>query len=303
MGKEYYELGDKAIESKFDSLAGVPKRDHNLDYKSMLKHVLYKDEKILLEIAQSRLESLSPVLLVATNKRLIIVYPSFWGRVLGFGLLNPNTFAIIPYKYIIGVSISKGKILSSIKIHTSGAVDSTSQVKDVDEVHGIPSKRAIVMTNFLGELLQFTEEEHKILSTNDKQQQQKIPEYASNINVLRSTARSDASLSLIPQIDFKSAKAIIHKNNVPLIWLGAESNIYISKVLKLELEYIKSINIHDIEKWDKDEILGNEGAVVLSYDGVMASHISTLLRDKYGIVTYTIRGGLYDIMESISKSN
>ncbi len=290
------------FEKRFNSLKNVPIREHKLDYAGQLKHVLYKDEKILLEVAQSKLEALSPILLVATTKRLIIIYPSFCGMYLNTDILNPTTYAIIPYKNIIGVSISKGKVLSSIKIHTSGSIDVGSLIKDVDEVHGIPSKRAIAMTNFLGEMIQLTEEDHKSLSSratyenNYNNQNQQHSDYKTPIK----SDRFNPDL-LVPQIELEKAHELIRDNNVPIVWLGLESNEYISKILKINQNVIKKININEIERWSNEDVLAMEGAVLLSYDGIMSLHVASLLRDKYGLVTYILRGGLLNIMQKLGN--
>ncbi len=295
-----YNDGKGIFEERFRSLKNVPIREHKLDYRSQLKHVLYRDEKILLEVAQSKLEVLTPILLVATNKRLIIIYPSFCGMYFNMDILNPTTYSIIPYRYIIGVSISKGKMLSSIKIHTSGSIDTGSQIKDVDEVHGIPSKRAIAMTNFLGELIQLTEEDHKKLSSGMIYNNNKVTEETQSYNLEIKQDRFNPDL-LIPQIELEKAHELIKENNVPIVWLGLESKDYISKILKVNQDIIKKININEIEKWSKEDILAMEGAVLLSYDGIMSLHVASLLRDKYGLVTYIIRGGLLNIMQKLGN--
>ncbi|MEM0200921.1 MAG: PH domain-containing protein [Candidatus Micrarchaeaceae archaeon] len=300
METERYRGNNGAFEKRFHSLKDVPARAHKLDYKGLLKHVLYKDEKILLEVAQSRIETLTPILLVATNKRLIIIYPSFCGMYFSMDILNPTTYAIIPYRYIIGVSISKGKILSSIKIHTSGSIDTGSQIKDVDEVYGIPSKRAIAMTNFLGELIQLTDEDHKTLSSGFNFNKKSDNEILQNEKILIQSDRKSPEL-LIPQISLEKAHELIKDNNVPIVWLGIESKEYISKLLQINEISIKKINLNEIERWQHDDILAMEGAILLSYDGVMSMHTASLLRDKYGLVTYTIKGGLLDIMDKLTN--
>ena len=49
-------------------------------------------------------------------------------------------------------------------------------------------------------------------------------------------------------------------------------------------------------------MLGLEGAVILSYDGIMSAHFSEFLKDKYGILTYVLKGGLYAIKETRKMS-
>ncbi len=285
------------------SLSGTLRHKHGPKCKHMLKHILHPDEEILLETKQSYLEAFTPVILVATNKRLIIVYPSFIGYYLGYDLIHPTTYAIMPYKYIIGVSISKGKILSSLKIHTSGSIDIGSQVKDENEVHGIPSQNAILMTNVLAEILQFTEEEHKKLAehktvSDDNLIHREITSLHQNKDsALFSEHRSH---SLIPEVTLAHAKDILKKNNSIVLWLGIESNLYISKLIDIDHKQIKKINLQDIERYKNDDIIALEGAILLSYDGIMSMHLAELFRDKYGILTYVLKGGIYSVIKSDS---
>ncbi len=280
------------------SLKGVSKHVHGFNCRRMLKHILYKDEEILLEIKQSYLEALSPAMLVATNKRLIIIYPSFFGLYLGYDLVHPTTYSLMPYKYMIGVSISNGKILSSLKIHTSGSIDSGSQIKDEGEIHGIRSAPAILLTNVIGEILQFTEQEHVRFSskTNSNYERKNFNEE------MHYTPEIPENKPMhVPSINLETAKEMIKTTNVPLIWLGVESNIYLSKLLEINYKSIKTLNIQDVERYKDDQVLGLEGAILLSYDGLMSSHLSAFLKDKYGIVTYVVKGGLYAIMDNVEK--
>src|ERR1700677_935873 len=101
---------EKAVSNAYASLRvrGITRRIHSHKRRKMLRHVLAKDEQILVEIWQSHIRSLAPAMLVATKKRILMVRPSFWGLHTGHDVISPTSFVIIPYKYIIGVSIAKG---------------------------------------------------------------------------------------------------------------------------------------------------------------------------------------------------
>ncbi len=287
---------------KLQSLIGLTKHNHGPNCRRMLKHVLYNDEEILLEVRQSYLEALSPIMVVATNKRLITMYSSFWGRYFGYDLFHPTTYSIMPYKYMIGVSISKGKILSSIKIHTQSSIDTGSQIKDENEVHGIHSKNAMLMTKVIGEILQFTEEEHKTFSLREntsKKEEQFQKEYS---NQIQKTYLNEVRRSLIQEISLDTAKIVLKRNNSVILWLGIESDAYISKVLDLSINQIKGLNLQDIEKYKGNEALALDGAIILSYDGILSSHLAEFLKDKYGVFTYVIKGGLYSVLEEKNKN-
>ena len=160
------------------------------------------------------------------------------------------------------------------------------------------------MTNILGEVLQFTEEEHKQMSTktpiNNREYLYSKDEYADNLTI--KPELSGMHRSLIKEINLNQAKLLIKENNTAIVWLGIEPIIYISKLIGVSHHQIKSINLHDIERYNNDQVLGLEGAVILSYDGIMSAHFSEFLKDKYGILTYVLKGGLYAIKETRKMS-
>ncbi len=287
---------------KLQSLIGLAKHTHGPNCRRMLKHVLYDNEEILLEVRQSYLEALSPIILVATNKRLITMYSSFWGRYFGYDLFHPTTYSIMPYKYMIGVSISKGKVLSSIKIHTQSSIDVGSQIKDENEIHGIRSKSAMLMTKVIGEILQFTEEEHKKFSLREGSlgKEEKLTKV--RLNNSQKVNLNELNRSLIQELSLDSAKAVLKRNNSVILWLGLEPDIYVSKLLNVNPTQIKILNLRDIERYNEDEALALDGTVILSYDGVLSIHLAEFLKDKYGVLTYVIKGGLYSILEDKSKN-
>ncbi len=144
VGKAYLNLQKQGFK-----LAGQSNR-----WLRLMKNVLYKDEEIMLSARQSRIINISPAKIFATKRRLLIVRPSFWGLYTGHDITSPTHYIIVPYKYIIGVTISKGLIFASIKLHTSSGVDPDTSIKGEDEVVGIDKFYSTRMATFIDEVIE-----------------------------------------------------------------------------------------------------------------------------------------------------
>ena len=252
---------------------GIPCHIHGRRCMNLLRHMLYSDEETLLEVKQHTVQSISPIRVVATNKRLIVVYPSFWGLWTGYDLISPTTYAILPYKYIIGVSMSRGKMLSSIKVHTSGSVDAGSQVKDNSEVQGIKTENAITMTRLLEEIIEYIEN---------------IPE--PNAHMQPQAVKNNV-------VTLHEAKRIIDEKNSKFVWVGIEPVLYVSRLLNVPKESILVINPTKVNSYTEEEAAALDGSVIVSYDGILSMHLSIFLKYKFGAEIYALEGGIDKIIE------
>ncbi len=256
---------------------GIPIHVHSRRCMNLLKHVLYHNEETLLEAKQHSFQSVSPVRVVATNKRLIVVYPSFWGLWTGYDLVSPTTYAILPYKYIIGVSMSRGKMLSSIKVHTSGSVDSGSQINDNGEVHGIKTGSAITMARLLEEIIEYIEESPDELSAR---------------------VRNESSGHLKNNIvGLGEAKKIVSVKRSKFVWVGIEPVAYVARLLGVPKEAVLPINPTKVNSYTEEEATALDGSVIVSYDGVLSMHLSIFLKYKFGTDIYALEGGIDRIIE------
>jgi len=261
---------------------GIPRYQHSPRCMKLLQHILYKDEETLLEAKQHPLQSISPVRMVATNKRLILVYPSFWGLWTGYDLISPTTYAILPYKYIIGVSMSRGKMLSSVKIHTSGSVDTGSEVKDTSEVHGIKTMNAIEMTKVLEEIIEYIEE----------------PSQNGNHRLHHEVHDMGHSV-----LNLADAKKLVSDRATKFVWVGIEPTQYVGRLLGVPKEHIIVINPTKINSYSEEEAAALEGSVIVSYDGILSMHISVFLKYKFGTDIYSLEGGIDQIIEEARLKN
>jgi hypothetical protein len=118
---------EAVVESAVKRLYPDPSNAYRLGkrYLVILKEYLEPEEWIAIGARQSRLVSLSPSVLLGTNKKLMLCNPSFWRLYTGHVLFKVSNIQFIPYNTIISVSFTRGMYLSSINIKTlaGGTVD------------------------------------------------------------------------------------------------------------------------------------------------------------------------------------
>lgn len=131
---------------------------HNTRCLRLFAHVLAPDEKTVMEIRQSYMQSLAPDRVVVTNKRVIVVRPSFWGLWAGHNVMSPTEISLVPYKNIISVVMSRGRILCSIHMRIHGFTDATSAIRNEGVIEGIRVKDAVMLINYLESIIESREE-------------------------------------------------------------------------------------------------------------------------------------------------
>ena len=133
---------EDAVESAVKTYQGLSNAYRlSKGYSRLIKEYLEPEEWIALGARQSRLVSLSPSMLLATNKKLMFCSPSFWRLYTGHVIFGVSKIQFIPYNTIISISFTRGRYLSSINIKTLG--DGTIGV------NGLKIKEAKLLLNFM----------------------------------------------------------------------------------------------------------------------------------------------------------
>ncbi len=112
--------------------------------------IISPSETIVLVLRQSLLHSIAPSALVVTDRRIILVHHSFWGLYMKFDLISPTEMNISPFKNLMSVAMSKGKLLATVKIRVLGFVEPTSSTKYEWDVFGLRIYDALEATNTIG---------------------------------------------------------------------------------------------------------------------------------------------------------
>ncbi len=245
----------------------------------LLHHILMPGEETILECKQSRLHSITPARVIATTRRMIIVKPSFWGFYMGYDVISPTEYHIIPYKHLISVIMSKGRMLSTIHMRIHGFTDSTSSTKDEGELYGIRTNEALRLTNFLEEIVEYQEEawERKL----EQEQKRKLgsQEVTYDLNAL----------------SLEEAKEMVQRRGSKFVWLGLEPLDYVTTILGVGTESVFRSTTSIIAEAQAQELEKYRGCIFVCYSGSMGSRFSAYLKNNYDIEAYVLKGGILDV--------
>jgi hypothetical protein len=270
---------DRAINKAWNALAskGVKRHVHGRRCINLLRHVLHADEGTLLESRQSYLVDIAPTRIIATRRRLIIIDPSFWGLYTGHDISDSTHYVIIPYKHIIGVTMSKGLLFASLKIHTIGGEETNTLMKGENEIHGMIRGDAVNLASFIEEIVEYEDEAEEEVKPPKKVEERSY------------SFHRDALSEGTP---FEQARALVESGGAKFVWLGVEPIEDVEKLFRVSKGMVIQMSGTHLLKHSKEEIAKMGSLVLVSYEGVMAHHTSTLMRKKFGVQPLVLQGGI-----------
>ncbi len=116
---------ESIIEDEHRRIAGAGEYLPGRRYSDILKMVLGPGEHVVLGAVQSRLETLAPGIMIATNKKILVMKPSFWSLYLGHNIMRPSFFTNIHYNKITETTLYNGVLFCSLAIRISGGGEFT----------------------------------------------------------------------------------------------------------------------------------------------------------------------------------
>ncbi len=250
---------------------GYVMHKHNKLCQRHVEHVLAKDEEILFELRQSYLQSISPDRIIATNKRLIIVRPSFWGLYMGHDVLNPSELSFVPYRNVISIMMNRGKILASLHIRIHGFTDSSPEMGKEGNVEGVVIDMAVKFTRFIEEIVELMNENGEAKETAEYT-------YANSGN-----KEEHEGLSL------DEAKEMVSKGDARFAWTGVEPIGEVAMLLGIKEDEIVKIDLNSIEEKEIKEI---NKYIFIFYTWSMGSHIAKFLKEKHGVELHMLKHGI-----------
>ncbi len=276
---------ERAVAKAYASIKaqGVPEHVHSQQCTNILRQVLHKDERIVLEAKQSHWEGITPSRIVATNKRLIMVRPSFWGLHTGHDLFTPTNYEIIPYQYIQGVTVARGKAFDSIKVHHTGTSgpDQEMHTHSGDEFNGIPRIEARAMSEFVEEVIEYGP---------DAQERTEQPQ-----------AQEESPPPWSKELSLEDAKSIVNERGARFLWLGIDPVEQVAQLLDIPTSKVAITAPVELVNSGKEGVRKHGADILLSYEGEMANHVARVIKQKYGLEMYTLRGGLKDVAKRLHK--
>ena len=251
--------------------------EHGRRCYRLLKPVLYADERTILEVKQSVARNIAPVRIIATNQRLIIAKPSFWGLYAGHNLISSTKYVTIPYNNINSVTMSHGFGLASLHVHLSSGPNA-----EVDEIMGLRKREAEAVFGFL----------------------EKIVEYMVGRDHLEKTAAQPPNVQEHghTHVSMERARRIVKENNTRFVWFGIEPAEFAADALCIDRSGIYKVpDIYRIMDMPRPELTQYENCVLVCYNGAMSGRVSKFLMDSHGINSYVLRGGIEAVAKELSK--
>ena len=107
----------------------------------------------------------------------------------------------------------------------------------------------------------------------------------------------------IDEVDANAAIEIINSYGTKLIWLGAEPASYVSSILGVDESRILKIDGSEIlgMEYSTAQLISNN--VLVCYNGKMAAHLASDLKNKYNITTYILKNGLMSFLSRHKNYN
>ncbi|MCL5680168.1 MAG: rhodanese-like domain-containing protein [Candidatus Marsarchaeota archaeon] len=101
------------------------------------------------------------------------------------------------------------------------------------------------------------------------------------------------------EIRFEEAIEAARKNGTKIVWLGSEPVDYINSLLELEAGIIKAANPMEMLNAPKEEALEYQGTILMCYHGNTSAFVSEMLKDKHGVETFNLKGGITSVVGEI----
>lgn len=265
--------------------AGGIDDEHSRRCLQMVEHVLAKDEQVVMEFKQSYFRTLAPARVIVTDKRLLIVRPSFFGLYANFDLLGPTRLSVVPYKNIISVLMMKGKILSTIHIRIRGFVDSNAASEG--EVEGIRTDEAKILASYIENIVEKKVEQ----STQPRESNNSLASTVQHMG--QSVTYPDGNMEL--HVD--QAMNLVQNSDKAFVWVGLEPSETIASLLKVDNSKVRKISIEGLKTLDDEGSKRFEDCVFISYRDQLARDAVRLLMKRHSISAYVLRGGIIDMMD------
>lgn len=238
-----------------------------------IRHVLAADEETIMEIRQSHFRNITPERIIATNKRLIIVRPSFFGHYFGFDLLRQTDISFVPYKQLVSIVMSRGKFLSTIHMRIHGFTDISSAIRNEGEVEGVRRHLATKFTIFIED----------IIENEDTDADGERHETATSAEHVKHSEKS---------VDIETAKTIVKEKGRKFVWLGIEHRAEVAATLGVPVEDITRMDLTSVASMPSEELQKYGECVFVSYNSLLSDHVVKYLKKEHGIDSYSLNKGI-----------
>jgi rhodanese-related sulfurtransferase len=100
-------------------------------------------------------------------------------------------------------------------------------------------------------------------------------------------------------LDLDSALRIIKENKTRMVWLGREPLDYICELLQVDKGVFIYADPNEMLEMKRNVAMKFKKHVFVCYHGVTSDYVARLLKNKYGVDAYSLRGGVAGIVGEI----
>lgn len=263
--------------------------------KREAKSLLYSDETVQMFIRQPLLHSIVPMFVIATNRRIIIIRNSFWGLYISSNIFASTSYTSIPYRQVTSIMLTRGAALCSVIIRLQGMLENAPG--NEGEIAGIWGRDAENFVKFIEHMVEQHTTSNEIKSASRQDGNAHLSLYKAIMG------SNDGMHHAIDEIDAKAAIEIINSYNTKIIWLGAEPASYVSSILGVDESRILKMDGSEILNmvYSTAQLISNN--VLVCYNGKMAMHVASDLKNKYNITTYVLKNGLISFLSMHKNYN
>ncbi len=103
----------------------------------------------------------------------------------------------------------------------------------------------------------------------------------------------------IKEVDFKEAVEFAKGHSTKLVWLGREPVDYIRELLGLDSSEMIEIDPNSLVYADREESARFKDHVFVCYHGNTSRYVANTLKDKFGVESLSMKGGITAIVGEI----
>jgi rhodanese-related sulfurtransferase len=103
----------------------------------------------------------------------------------------------------------------------------------------------------------------------------------------------------VAEITFEEALGVANSRHTKLIWLGREPVDYIRGLLELKDDTMIGMDPHVLMSMQKEEAERLKDSVFVCYHGNTSRTAAKILKDRFGVESYSMKGGVTAIVGEI----
>lgn len=103
----------------------------------------------------------------------------------------------------------------------------------------------------------------------------------------------------VKEVSFDEALGMMNGGNAKFVWLGREPLEYIAKLLELDTSKAVMIPPRSLIEGNSEGIESLKGSIFVCYHGNTSAVVAKSLKSRFGIDSYSLKGGVTAIVGEI----